>query len=293
MFLPGFDDYRQQITTASADISYVDISRDGVDPGRPALFVHGIGTSAYVWADAISELADLRRCIAVDLPAHGSSPARADQEMTIGALAGVLAEFCDALHLDSLDLVANDTGGAIAQVLAGRNPGRLSSFVLTNTDTQGNCPPAGFQPTIELARSGAIVAAAPSLLADLRAARALVYGSGYQDPEFLTLEMAGAQLQAVLGTPAAAAKFQALIADLGPADLQAAEPGLRSLTAPTLIVWGTADEFFDVKWAHWLRDTIPGAREVVELDGAKLFLPHERAREFAAAVRRHWAAPLS
>ena len=67
----------------------------------------------------------------------------------------------------------------------------------------------------------------------------------------------------------------------------AAEPLLRRLTAPTLVVWGTDDVFFGVEWAHWLRGTIPGAR-VVELPGAKLFFPEERPGELADALREHW-----
>ena len=63
---------------------------------------------------------------------------------------------------------------------------------------------------------------------------------------------------------------------------------LRKLTAPTLIVWGAADPFFPLKWAYWLKGAIPGAREVVELEGAKLFFPEERPDALADAVRAHW-----
>jgi pimeloyl-ACP methyl ester carboxylesterase len=48
------------------------------------------------------------------------------------------------------------------------------------------------------------------------------------------------------------------------------KPDLRQLNVPTLIVWGTADQFFDLSWAYWLRDTIPGATDVVELASATL-----------------------
>jgi len=43
-----------------------------------------------------------------------------------------------------------------------------------------------------------------------------------------------------------------------------------------------------LKWAYWLRDTIPGATGVAEIDGARLFFPDERAGELTAALRRHW-----
>jgi pimeloyl-ACP methyl ester carboxylesterase len=67
------------------------------------------------------------------------------------------------------------------------------------------------------------------------------------------------------------------------------EPALRELRVPTLVVWGTGDEFFDVKWAYWLRDTIPGVTEVVELEGAKLFFPDERGAELAPYLAKHWS----
>jgi pimeloyl-ACP methyl ester carboxylesterase len=45
----------------------------------------------------------------------------------------------------------------------------------------------------------------------------------------------------------------------------AIEAGLRALHVPTLIVWRLDDIFFELKWAYWLKNTIPGAVEVVEV----------------------------
>jgi pimeloyl-ACP methyl ester carboxylesterase len=73
-------------------------------------------------------------------------------------------------------------------------------------------------------------------------------------------------------------------------DLLAAEPALRQLQIPTLIVWGTGDVFFHRKWACWLRGTIPGAAEVAEIPGGRLYFPDEHATELAAALRWHWHA---
>jgi hypothetical protein len=57
-------------------------------------------------------------------------------------------------------------------------------------------------------------------------------------------------------------------------------------------VWGTGDTVFRRTCAYWLRDTIPGATDVVEIDGARLFFPDERATELTAALRRHWDTHL-
>ena len=68
------------------------------------------------------------------------------------------------------------------------------------------------------------------------------------------------------------------------------EPRLRQLRAPTLIVWGMDDIYFPVKWAHWLAETIPGAKPPVELEGARIFFPEERAEAFNQLLREHLLA---
>ena len=61
------------------------------------------------------------------------------------------------------------------------------------------------------------------------------------------------------------------------------------LTVPTLIVWGTDDVLFDVSWAYWLRDTIPGTAGVVTVDGARLLFPEERLMDLVH-LEQHSAA---
>ena len=70
----------------------------------------------------------------------------------------------------------------------------------------------------------------------------------------------------------------------------AVEMQLKTLKAPTLIVWGTDDVYFDVKWSHWLADNIPGTRRRVEFKGARIFFPEERWEEFNKELRAHWQA---
>ena len=125
MQLTALDTHRHAITTRYGEVSYLDIGT-----GPVALFVHGIATNAYLWRNVISALATGRRCIAIDLPLHGQSPVFAEQDLSLAALAGGLDDFCDALALTGIDLVASDTGGAVAQIFAPRSspPGTRSGW---------------------------------------------------------------------------------------------------------------------------------------------------------------------
>lgn len=285
MELAEFNAHRASVQTGSGRISYVDIGA-----GPVALFVHGVGTGAAFWRNVMEAVRDRRRCIALDLPLHGDTPAAPDQDFSLGALAGVVAEFCEALDLTAVDLVANDTGGAIAQIFAARGPGRLRTFTLTNCDTHDNIPPEEFKPVVELAAAGAIAEGAAELVGDVEQMRTTGIGVGYEHPERLGDEILLAFTEPVMGTPERARAFERILTSLKPDDLLAAEPALRELRVPTLVVWGTGDRFFELKWAYWLRDTIPGVTEVIEIPGAKLFFPDERAADLVPHLRRHWDA---
>lgn len=282
--LADFDTHRREAATRSGPVSYVDTGGDG----PAALFVHGLGTSSYLWRRVIGRLRERYRCVAIDLPLHGRTPAAPDQDFSLAGVAGFVAGCCDALGLDRVDLVANDTGGAVAQLFAARHGDRLRTLTLTNCDTEDNLPPPSFLPTVELARAGKLAANGTRLLANIGHAGRLVYGSGYARPELLSDDLVRAWLEPIFGTEANGRAFERWLCGLDGAELAAARPELSRLRVPTLIVWGNADDTFETKWAYWLRDTIPGVTEVVELDGVKLFFPDERPDELAAALAAHW-----
>jgi pimeloyl-ACP methyl ester carboxylesterase len=281
------DKYRSRVQTPSGPASYIDTG----GPGRPVLLVHGVGSSSYLWRNVIAELDGERRCVSFDLPLHGYTPAAPDQDFTLNGLARFIAGGCDALGLTDIDLVANDTGGAVSQVFAASHAERLHTLTLTNCEAHDNMPPRALLPAVLLARMGLLARLAPRLMApgNPRTAKR-VYGRVYSDVTKLPAEIARVWLEAQAGSPEAARQSQRLLTSLHARDLLAAEPALARLQVPTLVVWGTDDMFFRTKWAYWLRDTIPGASEVVEIDGGRLFFPDERAAELTAALRRHWAA---
>jgi pimeloyl-ACP methyl ester carboxylesterase len=285
MDLPELEANRSVVSTKSGEISYIDVGT-----GPAAVFVHGVGSNAYLWRHVIGSLAGLRRCLALDLPLHGHSPVSPGQDLSIAALATVLTDFCDALGLEGIDLVANDTGGAVAQVFAARHPEKLATLTLTNCDTADNLPPEEFKPVVELARAGGLAPAVAGMLDDLNAARDAAFANTYEHPDQADPRVIRAYLEPTIGTLERARQFERLLVSLDPDDLRAVEPQLRALRVPTLLVWGTGDPMFDVSWAYWLRDTIPGVTKVVTIDGAHLFFPEERPAELTAQLTEHWAA---
>jgi len=289
MELQELDAHRHTVTTRSGDVSYLDVGT-----GPVALFVHGVGTNAYLWRNVIGAVARPgRRCVALDLPLHGRTPVNPGQDLSVAALASVLDDFCDALGLTGVDLVANDTGGAIAQVFAARHPGRLATLALTNCDVSENLPPEAFKPVVELAAAGELAPSALALLDDIDTAAQVSFGDAYEFFERADRAVIRGYLEPCVGTIERGREFERLLTSLDAGDLAAVEPELRMLSVPTLVVWGTGDAFFDVSWAYWLRDTIPGVTRVVTIDGARLFFPEERPMDLVPHLEQHWAAVRS
>jgi pimeloyl-ACP methyl ester carboxylesterase len=286
MDLHEFNSHRRTVTTRSGEIGYLDVGE-----GAVTVFVHGLGTNGYLWRNVIGLLRDERRCIAMDLPLHGHSPVVDGQDLSLPALAQSIEDFLDALGLTGVDLVANDTGAAISQIFAAAHPERLASFTLTNCEVHDNIPNEAFRNTVELARRGELAPVAQNMIKDIEEARSgnRAIGLNYEHPERLTDETLRTYLEPICGSLETARHFERLLSALDSKDLLAAEPGLRALDVPTLIVWGTGDFHFEVDWAYRLRETIPGAKQVVEIEGGKLYFPDERADEFVPHLRRHWA----
>src|SRR5690242_14996428 len=102
--------------------------------GPAALFVHGVLLNSHLWRHQLADLSDVRRCIAVDLLAHGDTEIAADQDVSVTANARMLREVVDVLGINKVDLVGNDSGGGIAQIFAAQNPSRVRSLTLTDCD---------------------------------------------------------------------------------------------------------------------------------------------------------------
>ena len=285
-------DYREYqaelktIDTPHGEFAYVEVG-----DGPAVLFVHGLFVSAYMWHQVIAELRGERRCVAYNLPHHGGTRVPDDHDLSLAANAEMLESFCDALGLERVDLVGNDTGGAFAQALAVRRPDLVRSLTLTNCEARDVLPSSNelARMVSALAKQGQLAPALKAGYDDRDAARRGPFAAPYQWPERFSDDDLRGIMEPHQASVEAARRLERFIVSLEASQLAALEPRLRELEVPTVCVWGTGDDIFPLELAHWLRDTIPGCDEVVEIEGGKLFWPFERGPELVAALRRHWA----
>jgi pimeloyl-ACP methyl ester carboxylesterase len=275
---------RRSVQTASGRISYVEQGS-----GPVALFVHGVLLNSHLWHNQLADLSDIRRSIAVDLLAHGDTEIAPNQDVSVTANAKMLREFLDALNIDQVDLVGNDSGGGISQIFAALYPERVRSLTLTDCDTHDNWPPEAFRPFLAMAAGGGLRGTLDAILADksvYRSSQAL--GPAYEHPERVSDEDIEIYLRPFVRTPQQTHDLERFLAAFDNKHTLAIEPQLKMLKAPTLIVWGTDDVYFPVKWSHWLAENIPGTRRRVEFKDARVFFPEERWQEFDKELREHW-----
>jgi pimeloyl-ACP methyl ester carboxylesterase len=290
MDIATFHASRRFVSVKSGRIAFFDKGR-----GPAALFIHGVPLNGYHWRHVIDRIQHRRRCIAVDLMGLGYSEIAQSQDVSFTAQAHMIAEVIDTLGIERIDLIGNDSGGAVAQIFAAHYPHRLTSLVLTNCDVHDGWPPPQVLPLMERAKNGTLASIFQPMIDNPDLARER-YAKGepvplfrsYADPGVLTNETIRLYLQPLLSSQQRIEAFQRYWLGFDNAQTVAIKSALRILQVPTLIVWGLKDIFFDKKWAYWLKDTIPGARRVVEVEDARLFFPEDRPDTLATPVLQFW-----
>lgn len=272
------------VRTPSGDIAYAEQGQ-----GPVALFVHGVLLNNHLWRHQLAHLSDIRRCIAPDLLAHGATEVTPGADVSVTANAQMLLQFLDALKIDKVDLVGNDSGGGIAQIFAANHPERVRSLTLTDCDTHDNWPPEAFKPFLAMAAAGGLGDTLGAMLADKTVYRSPgALGPAYEDAAKVSDADIETYLRPLMRTDQRLADFRRFLAAFDNRHTLAIEDGLKALKAPALIVWGTDDVYFGVQWGRWLAKTLPGTRRLVELTGARIFFPEERWAEFNRELRGFW-----
>jgi pimeloyl-ACP methyl ester carboxylesterase len=250
----------------------------------PVVFVHGFLVSSTLWtktADALA-LAGVRS-YAADWPLGSHTialGAHADQSPR--GIARQIVAFIEALELDDVTLVGNDTGGAICQFLLDSDASRIGRVVLTNCDAYTNFPPAPFGQLFKAFRRPNAIRA---LLAPMRATvvRHSPAGFGLLVNQPLDANQTRAWVEPCLSDPAIRQDVARFAQKVDPADLDVASNNLGRFDGPALLLWGTADRFFKLDFARRLGNTFTDAR-LVEIENGRTFIPHDEPTRLANEI---------
>jgi pimeloyl-ACP methyl ester carboxylesterase len=250
----------------------------------PVVFVHGFLVNATLWSKTADALAEAGiRSYAPDWPlgSHTIALGSAADQSPRGIARQIIA-FLEALELDEVTLVGNDTGGAICQFLLDTDASRIGRVVLTNCDAFTNFPPAPFGQLFKAFRSPSAIRA---LLAPMRATsvRHSPAGFGLLVRQPLDADQTRAWVEPCLSDPAIRQDVARFAKEVDPQDLNTASNNLGSFGGRALLVWGTGDRFFKLDYAQRLRSTFADAR-LVEIERGRTFIPHDEPARLASEI---------
>ncbi|MFG1646296.1 alpha/beta fold hydrolase [Amycolatopsis sp. NPDC049252] len=251
--------------------------------GAPVVFVHGVLTNAELWRKVVPDVAAAGfRCVAPDLPLGSHDlPMRADADLSPAGAADVIADFLDALDLRDVTLVANDTGGALTQILLSRRPERVGRVVLTPSDCFEYFFPPIFKPLPAIARIPGSMAVLGQLLR-FRALYPLPVLFGWVVKRPLPDDVAQAYLAPLRKSAGVRRDLRKLLRDVHPRHTLAAAEALRTFDRPVLLAWAAEDKLFPIGLAHRLAALLPDAK-LVEIADSYTFVSEDQP----AVLARH------
>jgi pimeloyl-ACP methyl ester carboxylesterase len=236
----------------------------------PAVFIHGLGGSRLSWEPQLDGLADVRQCLACDLPGYGRS---AGLPGPLPKLASLIADWIARLGRGPADVAGLSFGGMVAQHLALNHPAAVRTLALLDTS-----PAFGFDgvttPEEWLATR---VSPAP--------------GAAAPDTDRIIAGIVGADCPGEVRDAAAAIMREVPAATLA-ASCRAlvrhdTRDRLPQVSAPTLVMVGAEDTETPESYARAIAERIPGARLVV-VPGAGHLLNVEAPEVVNEELRRLW-----
>jgi pimeloyl-ACP methyl ester carboxylesterase len=276
-------DQRREIELPAGTIRYREAGE-----GKPVVFVHGYLVDGRLWDGVVDGLSDRCRCLAPDWPIGAQQIAmKPDADLSPYGIAATVASFLEALDLDDVTIVGNDSGGAMSQVLVTRHPERIGRLVLTNCDTHENFPPGIFKtmPPIAKLPGGMTVLAAPFRIPALARAAFKPFSKKPIPPDLIASWMAPA-----LHDPGVKRDTKKVTVGMNKRyTLEAAEK-LRSSELPILLTWAPGDRLFPLKYAQRLAAETPNAR-IVEIPDAATFVPLDQPQRLADEIAGFVSAP--
>jgi pimeloyl-ACP methyl ester carboxylesterase len=249
--------------------------------GDPIVFVHGLLVDGRLWDGVAKRVAaDGLRAIVPDWP-MGSHiiPMNKDADLSPHGQAKLVADLIKALGLERATIVGNDSGGAVAQMVATRHPEVVERLVLTNCDCFDNFPPFPFSlmPPIARLPGGMTMLQTPFRIGAL--ARATF---GLLAKQKIPAELVASWLAPGMESEIRRDTRKLLAGAHKRQTLEAAEK-LRAFDRPALLTWGVDDRFFKLSYAERLQQTIPDCRLELIAD-AKTFSPMDQPERIGELI---------
>ena len=245
---------------ATVDLPHGTLHYHQAGGGPPIVFLHGYLMGANLWDPVVRRLDGEFRCVTPELPfgAH-PAPMRPGADLTTAGVGRLVADFLQALGLHQVILVGNDSGGAIAQVVAARHPQRLAGLVLATCDAFDNHPPKLFRPLIAAAHTGALTPLLASL--KFRPVRSLPSAYGWLTHHQLPHPLIDGWIANYLADRRVRRDTRRLTAALGDdAFMGQVAAELAGFPKPVLLAWAADDKFFPLEHARRLAGIVPDAR---------------------------------
>ncbi|MBW2525190.1 MAG: alpha/beta hydrolase [Deltaproteobacteria bacterium] len=287
-----------RIDKKTIDLDYGRIAylETGGEPKPPVLFVHGIPTSSYLWREPLRFLQNDFHCYAPDLMGLGDTVVDPTRDIFhMEAQAEMLVELMEELGHERFAIVCHDQGGAAAQLIAARQPHRITCFGITNCVCYDNWPVPPVRKLQQLSRLGPVtdLASRSGLLelvltrGPMSPIRRGLYRRDKFDPAVWS-----EYLRPLRGTRDERARMVAFLMAGHPRHTLQAVAGLKRFTAPTMVVWPGDDAHLSPSWGRKLYEDIPGARrfEIVPFCGH--FWQEERPSEFSSLLGQFLAEHL-
>jgi haloalkane dehalogenase len=254
--------------------------------GPDVVLVHGWPLHAATFRAIVPALAKEHTLHLFDLPGTGHTEWHGPIGFQSHAVA--LRAAIDALGIARYALVAHDSGGTIARLLAA-DDARAEALVLGNTELTRHHP--------FLLNVYAWAAKRPRIAALLLAAMKLGvlrrsplgFGGCFTDPRFVDGEFGALFVRPLLTSREVATGQMGLVRNLDFGLIDRLDEVHARIHAPVLCIWGTDDPFFPLPKARRMLAELPGGAELVEIAGGKLFAHEDHADAFAAHTLRFLA----
>jgi pimeloyl-ACP methyl ester carboxylesterase len=262
---------RRAVAVGQATLSWLEAGT-----GEPVVLLHGIPTGAELWRHMLELLADAGYYgLAPDLPGYGHTRLRSTGDFSLAGAAALVARWQDEARLSPVWVVGHDAGGAVAQILAVRDPRLISRLTLVNSITDGTWPAPRARFATLAARAGVYRPAARLGLVPNAYMRRQVTRAMGSAARSRSADLERVVWDTKCSSPGGRAAFERHLAALTPRDTRTIAPALRRLRVPCQIVWGIEDPF--QRWPSAggrLRELLPTAA-VRTLDGCGHFTPLE------------------